>query len=1083
MPPALTNSTAPTAETIFDALPAPGQLVDVRRRRYVVTDLERSMRGLSPLAAGAPGVSRAARSQTGPHHIVRMSSVEDNGLGDELEVIWEREAGARILERPAMPFPGMALGEAFDDTETFDAFLDCVRWGAISDAEAGALQSPLRSGIEAQDYQLDPVARALRMPRVSLLIADDVGLGKTIEAGLVAQELLLRHRARTILVVCPADIQIQWQSEMREKFGLDFRIIDTQFMRGLRRTRGLNVNPWTHYPRLITSMDYLKRDRPLQLLRETLPDTPTPFPRRYDLLIVDEAHNVAPSGSSHYALDSARTRAIRAIAPHFEHKIFLSATPHNGYPESFSALLELLDTQRFARGVAPDREQLGRVLVRRLKSELPARFDGTPRFPRRSLQAIEVDYSTAERELHRNLNRYTRLRLEDAAAQCESLAGQWVMKLLKKRLFSSPQAFFDTLAKHRDTLERGAAPKAAPRVLPGVLKRQIEELDESFADDEQHESDLEDALESSAPALRSLGAEETALLQAMQQSAAQLCAGDAKARALIAWLRAITQKDGQWSDERAIVFTEYRATQKWLHGLLAAAGLAQKGRLKTIYGGMDADERESIKNEFQAHPDEASVRILLATDAASEGINLQNHCSRLVHYEIPWNPNRMEQRNGRVDRHGQRACEVQIFHFVGAGFQEQKGEGRAPGDLEGDLEFLLRAARKVEAIREDLGKVGPVIASQVEEAMLGRRRSLDTARAQAQAEPGRRMLAFERDLKKQLVELADSMRQTQDDLNITPATAQRAVEVALRIAGQPALRPVDVAGLGAPAFELPILTGSWASAVVGLEHPHNGKKRPICFDAHAADGRDDVVLAHLGHRLVALAVTLLRAETWSLGLAPGQDDLKLRRAKINRVAARRIAGARFQNPLVVAHARLVVLGGDNSRLHEEIISAGGALRENRFARLGVGEVEEALGAKASGEVSRALQETFETMWPKIEAPLLDSLEKRMAERMTRLQKTLAEKSARESADVAALLEELARSIRAEIEREEPQQLSLWSDDEQEQLRRNRDGLRRRLEQIPGEIEREVAAVKERYGTTQPRIFPAAVEFLVPASVR
>lgn len=249
-----------------------------------------------------------------------------------------------------MPAPGLALGNPFDSTAVFDTFLDCVRWGTLSDANRKHLQSPLRSGIDVEDYQLDPVARALQMSRVSLLIADDVGLGKTIEAGLVAQELLLRSRARRVLVVCPADIQLQWQSELREKFGLDFRIIDAEFMRVLRRTRGLHINPWTHHPRLITSMDYLKRERPLQLFRETLPNGgESAFPRRYDLLIVDEAHNVAPSGSAHYALDSARTRAIRAVVPHFEHKLFLSATPHNGFSESFSALLELLDSQRFAR--------------------------------------------------------------------------------------------------------------------------------------------------------------------------------------------------------------------------------------------------------------------------------------------------------------------------------------------------------------------------------------------------------------------------------------------------------------------------------------------------------------------------------------------------------------------------------------------------------------------------------------------------------------------------------------------------------------------------------------------------------------
>ncbi len=184
-----------------------------------------------------------------------------------------------------MPAPGMADDKRpFDKPDVFDAFLQSVQWNAISSADISALQAPFRSGIEVQDYQLDPVARSLRMPRVSLLIADDVGLGKTIEAGLVMQELLLRGKTRDILVVCPADIQIQWQSEMREKFGLEFRIIDAEAMRLLRRSRGLHVNPWTHFPRLICSMDYLKRERPLQLFRETLPGEGEPrFPRRHGL--------------------------------------------------------------------------------------------------------------------------------------------------------------------------------------------------------------------------------------------------------------------------------------------------------------------------------------------------------------------------------------------------------------------------------------------------------------------------------------------------------------------------------------------------------------------------------------------------------------------------------------------------------------------------------------------------------------------------------------------------------------------------------------------------------------------------------
>jgi SNF2 family DNA or RNA helicase len=299
--------------------------------------------------------------------LVSLVSVEDDAMGDELQVIWELEPGCSVIDVAALPTPDP---DRFDDPARLDAFLDAIRWGAIASADARHLQSPFRSGITIEDYQLDPVVRALRMPRVNLLIADDVGLGKTVEAGLVVQELLLRHRGRTVLVACPASLCIKWRDEMREKFGLEFRIVDAELLRRLRRTRGLYANPWTHFPRLIVSIDWVKSDRPMRLLRDGLPPVAT-YPRTFDLLIVDEAHNVAPAGRGKYATDSQRTRAIRAIAPHFEQRLFLTATPHNGYRESFSALLELLDNQRFARGAQWSDDQLRRVMVRRLKSELP----------------------------------------------------------------------------------------------------------------------------------------------------------------------------------------------------------------------------------------------------------------------------------------------------------------------------------------------------------------------------------------------------------------------------------------------------------------------------------------------------------------------------------------------------------------------------------------------------------------------------------------------------------------------------------------------------------------------------------------
>ena len=176
------------------------------------------------------------------------------------------------------------------------------------------------------------------MPRVNLLIADDVGLGKTIEAGLVLQEMLSRQRIRRVMIVCPASLQRQWQEEMVAKFQLPFEIIDRDAIQRLRREYGSHVNPWNTFPRLITSMDFLKQEQVLALFRNSLQNADGRSPLRdWDMLIVDEAHNVAPSGRKTYIRDSDRTRLMRAIVDHFEHRLFLTATPHNGYTESFTA--------------------------------------------------------------------------------------------------------------------------------------------------------------------------------------------------------------------------------------------------------------------------------------------------------------------------------------------------------------------------------------------------------------------------------------------------------------------------------------------------------------------------------------------------------------------------------------------------------------------------------------------------------------------------------------------------------------------------------------------------------------------------
>ena len=819
----------------FAAPPEPGQIVQVRNLRYVVADVSRGSLPTGPLAEGLNHAQ----------HLVSLTSIEDDALGEELRVVWELEPGARILDDA-----NLADLTGFDDPARLDAFLDAVRWGAASSADVRALWAPFRSGVDIKDYQLDPLVRAIQMARVNLLIADDVGFGKTIEAGLVLQEMLIRHRARRVLIICPAALQIHWRDQMREKFGLEFRIVDSDLLKLLRRERGLHVNPWTHFPRLITSIDFVKRDRPMRLLREVLPaEGESIYPRHIDMLIVDEAHNVAPAGRGHYAIDSLRTQAIRTITPHCEHRLFLTATPHNGYQESFTALLELIDNQRFARGVAPDEAQKRAIMVRRMKQELTD-WKGQPLFPARELRTLEVEYTEEERQAHRWLQEYTRLRrqhlgVSDGSAlfgadedaiegrRPQQYAAEFVLKLLKKRMFSSPAAFAATLEQHRRTVIAGRSTAAAPvrPPSPGILRQLISRVEEEYAEDDVAEEATLDAVESASRLWPELSPAERTLLDRLStwaNAAAQR--PDSKARRLIEWVKATVRPDGAWADERVIIFTEYRATQNWLQMLLAAAGLAGQERLLLLYGGMPTDERERIKAAFLADPKASPVRILLATDAASEGIDLQRHCHRLVHVEIPWNPNRLEQRNGRIDRYGQTHPPL-IYHFVGKGYAERaRNPDLAPSELEADLEFLARVVEKVDQMREDLGTVGEVIADSVAAAMLGGRRVLDTGEAERRLDPVRRQLKFERNLREQVERLSQQLTESRQSLRLAPENIAAVVGVALQLAGQPPLQPVIDLTLppGSPPrlWRLPLLFGSWQRALDGLAPPPHPGRAP-----------------------------------------------------------------------------------------------------------------------------------------------------------------------------------------------------------------------------------------------------------------
>ena len=339
-------------------IPRPGMLATVRNRRGTVTAVD-------------PFDGEAGRL-----HLVHLD-YQDGGSPSAERLLWELEPRKNLLEPTALPDPYAADPMPAVD---FDALLRAARWTALSpylgfDGKGRKeteepIASPFHGGVRVEDFQLVPLLKALRMPRVSLLIADDVGLGKTIEAGLILTELLLRRRIRRILVLTPAALRDQWKEELWEKFSLSFEVIDRQTTERHRRKLGIDANPWRSFSRIIASYHYLRQPDVREQFMSAC-STPEGSPHLpWDLLIVDECHNLMPAS---FGEDSQLCQTLGLLTPRFEHRLFLSATPHNGHTRSFTGLLEMLDPVRFSRTHEMNpamRDRVDDVVIRRLKRDI-----------------------------------------------------------------------------------------------------------------------------------------------------------------------------------------------------------------------------------------------------------------------------------------------------------------------------------------------------------------------------------------------------------------------------------------------------------------------------------------------------------------------------------------------------------------------------------------------------------------------------------------------------------------------------------------------------------------------------------------
>lgn len=1028
-------------------LPEPGQVVEVRGSTWAVANVQ---------AQGLPR-SPADEFTASLSHVVDLQSLDEDRLGEQLAVVWELEVGHTVT--PAQGLPDIIYADAFDEPTTLAGFIDAMRWGAVTSADPNRYQAPFWSGVNVEAYQLEPLRRALGAPRANLLLADDVGLGKTIEAGLVIQELFLRHRARTAVIVCPPSLALKWQDEMREKFGLEFTIVNSELMAQVRRTHGLHANPFQLYPRVIVSMAWLPQVRAQRLLRDVYAQATNPKTgKRYafDVLVVDEAHHVAPAspsaiaGGRGYAVDTQRTVAVRQLAEKCEHRLFLSATPHNGHPESFTALMEMIDPRRFARGANLDSTALKDVTVRRLKTDLTGKG-----FKTRKVGTLDVTPADSEQQMFSLLDDIV---TKSAKQNGTKPGGDIVTMLLKKRFLSSPFAFGMTLSHY-----------IASKAGRGLSDDEYDDIfGEGQSDEEEGlwEQDEAEKLRESKGSDPLVAAERGQLETLMEWGLSYESQADSRLDRLIKFLDAVCRPDGKtWSNERVVVFTEYAHTVDWLTRVLNQRGYTD-GRLAVIQGSTPTEDREYIRSQFTADPTKEPVRVLLATDAAGEGIDLQTYCHRLVNFDIPFNPSRLEQRIGRIDRYGQTE-QPEVFHFV---------PSVDSSTYAADLNFMERIARKIAQVEYDLGSANQVVGEQIQSHFGKRAPAKTKSKGVDTNEVINSALAGGMELNARLTQLEQGYDQSRTEMHLDSANLRRVVDTALRINHQSALieNHEFAQDTDAEVFTLPVLTAGWQSTLRGLDtRLKPGELRPITFDADAAEGRADLVYVHLGHPIVQKAQRLLRRSLWSVD------------SPLSRVTA--VVVDDLDESFVAAVTRMVLVGRGGVRLHEEVFLAGVRLKGRRAMAEEKAEaaLDKALDREgltiADDRVRRQLCE----MWNVPDAPLRLRLEESIQARAGRHHEEVVEQLARRQASDIQRAKEIFAAFRANLrdslarlkQEEEGAQGQLFADpDQQRQWRRDIEAMGRRLDELDDEEAREIDTITDRYADVRPHTTAAAVVF-------
>ena len=559
----------------------------------------------------------------------------------------------------------------FDSPVRFDLL---TRANQLSLAfEYNQLVSLSNSRVNLEPYQVECVHKVINAFKQRFLIADDVGLGKTIEAGMILKELISRGRANRILIVTPAPLAQQWKREMKEKFDENFWVYDSTSVNLIKSNIGKNFNPWEHKNKIITSVDYVKQEHIRAALMRTT----------WDLSIFDEAHKLSKTEDK----ETQRYKLGRIVSERTNNLLFLTATPHNGNRHRFWNLIRLIDPYIFSDPEMMNSKKLNQIMVRRGKDRLIDE-NGKPVFKKRKVNTLPLEFNDDEDDLYESVTNYVKYEYNLAKEQKNRAVG-FAMIILQKRMVSSIEAIKRSLERRRDKL---LGKTDEDIITEEYIKQYNSFLEDSDAltdlERENIEGKLEKAILEKTPEERK---REVSIVKGLIEKAEKI-EEDSKAKRLKTFVDVILKENPK---EKILIFTEYRDTLDYLRDVVLKE-YSDKGKITEIHGKVPMDLRENREKLFKGN----NVNIMLATDAAGEGINLQ-FCHIMINYELPWNPNRIDQRIGRLHRYGQKK-EVKVWNLLVKDTREGK--------------IFLRLQEKVNDIEKDLGgNISEVLGSLLED--------------------------------------------------------------------------------------------------------------------------------------------------------------------------------------------------------------------------------------------------------------------------------------------------------------------------------------------------------------------------------